>query len=341
MPSPLPCSLDCFFCGAELPPLDPDRLPDRERLAYDPELGRLWRVCGECTRWNIVPLEDRWEVLEYCERLVRDDGELLVGSDVLGLYWIGGGTTGGQLVRVGRPPRLHYADWRYSERLDEFPVRRRGGWIARLLQLPERSVTNLQGGAVAGGDAYHPGIPTAWVGAPFIEHAALLTGLFADVPLAERCPSCGGPFVLEPYRLGDTRLILSAHAPSLLATCGLCGDDGVVPLADARAPLRAAIAIVERDQRSSLLVQAAVKPVERCGGAAGFIERLARRDLDFGSMPARNRLALWFCLDEQVEAEALEAEWRRAEELESILDRELTDVPAFEEFRARIRAPNP
>src|SRR5512135_118698 len=96
----------CFFCGAELPPLDPDRLPDRERLAYDPDLGRLWRVCSGCTRWNVVPLEDRWEVLEECERQVRDEGRMLLASEHLALYRIAGQIANGQLVRVGRPPRL-------------------------------------------------------------------------------------------------------------------------------------------------------------------------------------------------------------------------------------------
>ncbi len=338
MAEPLPVAPDCFFCGAELPELDPERLPDRERLAYDPELGRLWRVCPDCTRWNVVPLEDRWEVLELCERLVREHGELLLSTARLALYWIGGHTAG-QLVRVGEPPRLEYADWRYSARLDDFPVRRRHrGWIARLLALPERPAANMEPRFGFQYEVPGTGFSSRWVGRPFIEHGGLLTGLFMDVPLAERCPSCGGPFVIEPQRFGDTRLLLARHAPAVAATCGLCGDEGNVPLQQARPTLRAAIAIVERGRREPEHVQAAVKPIDRCGGALPFLEQLARRELDVGSMHERDRLAFWLSLDEQAEGEALEAEWRRAEELGSIFDREVTDVKGFDEFRARVLA---
>jgi len=339
MASPLDAP-DCFFCGADLPLLDPDRLPDRERLAYDPKLGRLWRVCPQCTRWNVVPLEDRWEVLERCERTVRDEGKLLLATEHLALYLVSGRVARGQLVRVGEPPRTDLADWRYSVRLDEFPfLRRRRRWIERLLALPERPVGNLESDAAAAGDPYCRmgfAVPRQWIGAAFIEHGALLTAFFSAIPLAERCPSCGGPFAIEPRRFGDTRLLLTHGTPAVAATCGLCGDEGSVSLLVARPTLRAAIAIVERTQRESALVDAAVRPIDRCGGALPFVEQLARRALDLGSMHERDRLALWFCLDEQAEAEALESEWRRAEELESILDDELTEVPGFEEFRGRV-----
>ncbi len=340
MSTPLPPVPDCFFCGAELPKLDPERLPDRERLAYDPKQGRLWRVCPECTRWNVVPLEDRWEVLELCERLVREDGELLVSTEHLALYWIGGGSADGQLVRVGEPPRLDYADWRYSARLDEFPVeRRRRSWIERLLALPERPVAALE--PRGGPQAYQQpgsGVSLVWAGRAFIEHGALLTGFFLEIPLAERCPSCGGPFAIEPQTFGDTRLLLVQDAPAVAATCGLCGAEGSVPLRDARPTLRAAIAIVERGRRELEHVRAAVKPIDRCGGALRFVQQLAHRELDVGSMHERDRLALWFCLDEAAEGEALEAEWRRAEELESIFDRDVTEVKGFDDFRARVLA---
>ncbi len=336
MTEPIDVVPDCFFCGAELPELDPERLPDRERLAYDPKLGRLWRVCSECTRWNVVPLEDRWEVLEQCERLTADHGELLVATPHLALYWIGGVHVGGQLIRVGEPPRLDYADWRYSARLDEFPIQRRRGWIERLLALPERPVANL--GDRIGSQYQSPGerLPTLWVGRPFIEHGALLTGLFMDVPLAALCPSCGGPFAIEPQSFGDTRLLLAAGAPMVAATCGLCAREGSVPLGEARPTLRAAIAIVERGRRQPEQVQAAVRPIDGCGGAPAFVHQLARRALDVGSMHENERLALWLSLDEQAEAEALEAEWRRAEELESIFDQDVSEVKGFDEFRARV-----
>ena len=77
-------------------------------------------------------------------------------------------------------------------------------------------------------------------------------------------------------------------------------------------------------------------PIERLGGPAAFVDGLCRRDAQLGSMAGRDRLALWISLDEQAEAEALEAEWKRAEELACILDDELTDLPGFDAFRARV-----
>jgi hypothetical protein len=47
-------------------------------------------------------------------------------------------------------------------------------------------------------------------------------------------------------------------------------------------------------------------------------------------------VAVGISLDEQTEAEALEAEWRVAEELAGIVDDELTEVPGFDTFRARV-----
>ena len=38
----------------------------------DEERGRLWVVCRGCERWNLVPIEERWEAIEECARAFRD-----------------------------------------------------------------------------------------------------------------------------------------------------------------------------------------------------------------------------------------------------------------------------
>jgi hypothetical protein len=48
------------------------------------------------------------------------------------------------------------------------------------------------------------------------------------------------------------------------------------------------------------------------------------------------RGALLIALDERAEAEALEAEWREAEEMAAIIDGELSQVPGFDAFRKEI-----
>ncbi len=48
-----------------------EHFPVGRRLAFDAAKGRLWVVCHHCGRWNLSPLEERWEAIEECERLFR------------------------------------------------------------------------------------------------------------------------------------------------------------------------------------------------------------------------------------------------------------------------------
>ena len=41
------------------------------RLTFDAARGRLWVVCPQCARWNLTPIEERWEAIEECERSFR------------------------------------------------------------------------------------------------------------------------------------------------------------------------------------------------------------------------------------------------------------------------------
>jgi len=75
-------------------------------------------VCRACERWNLTPLEERWEAIEECERSFRDS-RLRVSTDNIGLARVRDGTT---LVRIGEPQRPEMAAWRYG---DQFHRRRR------------------------------------------------------------------------------------------------------------------------------------------------------------------------------------------------------------------------
>src|SRR5688500_1795019 len=60
----------CLFCHAPLGRNETlESFPVGRRLAYDAERGRLWVVCRRCERWNLTPLEERWEAIEAAERL--------------------------------------------------------------------------------------------------------------------------------------------------------------------------------------------------------------------------------------------------------------------------------
>ena len=52
----------CIFCSAGLGAnLALPRFPVGRTLAFDAAKGRLWVVCPKCARWNLTPLEERWE----------------------------------------------------------------------------------------------------------------------------------------------------------------------------------------------------------------------------------------------------------------------------------------
>src|SRR5512135_3051288 len=109
----------CLFCNKPLGHNESiESFPVGQRLAFDAARGRLWVICRGCERWNLSPLEERWEAIEQAERLFRDTRRR-VSTDNIGLAKLRDGTT---LVRIGEPLRPEFAAWRYG---DQFGRRRR------------------------------------------------------------------------------------------------------------------------------------------------------------------------------------------------------------------------
>lgn len=190
-----------------------------------------------------------------------------------------------------------------------------------------------------GGYDYHGSplpTPGTWLLSRFHEHAAALTRAFLTVPFTAACPSCGGVMPLDPRDFEALRLTRAAGEPAVAATCAACSDTGVVALSEARPALRLGLTVVTRRLRSADVVEAAAARIDRAGEAVRFVRAVAKHERTIGELRPHALLALLIALDEQAEAEALEREWREAEEIARIMDRELTDVPGFEEFRARV-----
>src|SRR5512132_836219 len=138
----------CLFCNGDLGSNEViEQFPVGRRLAFDAAKGRLWVVCRKCERWNLTPLEERWEAIEECERLFSST-RLRVSTDNIGLARIREGL---ELVRVGAPLRPEMAAWRYG---DQFGRRRRrhlimtGGGVAAAVGLV---VIGPATGIIAGG----------------------------------------------------------------------------------------------------------------------------------------------------------------------------------------------
>jgi hypothetical protein len=127
----------CLFCHTDLGANDTvAECPVGQRLAFDPKKGRLWVVCTHCGRWNLTPLEERWEPIERCEQLFRDTWQRYTVENV-GLARTKSRL---ELVRIGEALLPEIASWRYGARLQRWarasaPTRgvlQRGGrFIAR------------------------------------------------------------------------------------------------------------------------------------------------------------------------------------------------------------------
>jgi hypothetical protein len=100
----------CLFCTADLGANDALPFAVGRRFAFDEAKGRLWVICPTCARWNLTPLEERWEAIEEAERLYRATRRR-VATDHIGLADVGGAV---ELVRIGEPLRPEFAAWRYG-----------------------------------------------------------------------------------------------------------------------------------------------------------------------------------------------------------------------------------
>ncbi len=140
----------CLFCTRALGHNAVlEAFPVGRRLAYDAAKGRLWVVCTNCQRWNLTPLEARWEAIEQAERLFRGT-RLRASTGEVGLARVAAGDATVDLVRIGRPLRPELAAWRYGDR---FGVRRR------------RALVRGGTAAVAGGAAVAGAVATLSAGA--------------------------------------------------------------------------------------------------------------------------------------------------------------------------------
>mgnify|MGYP001251449044 CR=1 FL=1 len=121
----------CLFCSGQLGrnELIPT-LPVGQRLAFDPARGRLWVICRWCDRWNLVPIEERWEAIEECERLFRAT-RLRFSTANIGLGYVRAGLA---LVRIGPALKPEIAAWRYGGYLNQ--------WLPAVQSSPVRQLVD-------------------------------------------------------------------------------------------------------------------------------------------------------------------------------------------------------
>jgi hypothetical protein len=306
----------CIFCSAPLGSNESiERFPVGRSLAFDAEKGRLWAVCGQCARWNLAPLEERWEAIEEAARQFRDT-RTRVQSENIGLAKLRDGT---RLVRVGRALPGELAAWRYGRQLLRRYHERIGRVVISLL-----------------------------VGFPVWKAAGK-----QRVP-ASLSPT-GRPLVLPAGALIDTQLVSGDDGTLLLRVPLYDGSRGrsTAEFRDdaARSVLARAMPILNLDGASKVEVRQAVDALAAAPSAEDYIRDVAAHRSVLGGqrMPGSRKLtptglrALEMALHEEQERRAMDGElaalqamWRQAEEIAAIADA-LPEIPAPEP--PRIAAP--
>jgi hypothetical protein len=341
----------CLFCNSDLGRNKAiEQFPVGRRLAYDAAKGRLWVVCRRCERWNLSPLEERWEAIEECERLYSST-RLRVSTDNIGLARLREGL---ELVRIGQPQRPEFAAWRYG---DQFGRRRRRHLIyttAGIAVVAGVAIAGPVTGFIAGG---------SW---GLWQAANALRELYEArrVRLRLHLPGLDEPAVIRKRHLHDARLVSAsdvgtwqlhvAHertdesrfwwdslrtVTSPAADAGpreltvLSGDDALRVAGQLLPKLNAAGARAPQVQSAVRLIEEVGEPAQlfavqaERGRPGPRSRRTPTRGLVIGELPTEVRLALEMAAHEETERRALEGElalleeaWRDAEEVAAIAD---------------------
>jgi hypothetical protein len=326
----------CLFCESHLGSNEMvEAFPVGRRLAFDESRGRLWVVCRKCERWNLSPLEERWEAIEQCDRLFRDT-RLRVSTDNIGLAKLSEGL---ELVRIGNPLRPEFAAWRYG---DQFGRRRQ-----RAMMVGGAGAV----AAVAGAPLLVASVPflstlafTSWVVPWFsVPYQSAKDWVTADRVVAQ-VPVEGRTVAVRVKQLKESAIVVRRAGDEL--AIDLCHDGGTTQLQGPAAERVTGMLLAQSNVlgASRRDVQHALRRVDAVGDASSFFasaSKLSRRPggrvmaemrrVGAFNLTAVERLALEMALHEDAERRALEGElqqladaWKHAEEIASIVDRELS-----------------
>jgi hypothetical protein len=334
----------CIHCTSDLGRNEAfEAFPVGTRLAFDAAKGRLWVVCRRCDRWNLSPLEERWEAIEAMERRFRDS-RLRVSTDNVGLARVKEGV---DLIRIGVPQRPEMAAWRYG---DQFGRRRKRQLL--ITGAVVGSATAVLGGMVAVGvsvgsfagfyanggiwDALINGRQSVSIGKIALPDGELVNVQRKHARMSSLMRGAdGGPLQLRLESLTGTHLLVGDDAMKaaarLLPTVNRFGgsrvqvQDAVSLLDEVGDPLRVLTSVQQR-------VGAKVGDERWGAGTSAWFGRYERKVVKklpgaLHSLAPRDRLALEMALHEESERRAMDGElaalelaWAEAEQIAKIAD---------------------
>jgi hypothetical protein len=304
----------CAFCSGALGgDGGASNLGVGKRFAFDGWKSRAWVICQRCGRWNLTPFDTRLDAIEALERMAAQ-GRVAATTDQVALVRAGAY----DVVRVGKPPRIEMAGWRYGERLKARERERLKVMIPVTVAVVGATIAiNVAAGGSIGGFLWQ--IPNLSNQAYIWTVGRRKVGI--EPPI---CGHCGSIMVLRAKHVMNARLTHTAHEDlALLLRCTKCEFPGaLLEGADAETALRGGLTYVNlrKGRRIKRKAEEAAAYLERHGGPEELIGNAARREIAVSSLRGAEGLAMEMAVDEQAEVRDLEREWRRAEEIAEIAD---------------------
>jgi len=322
----------CAFCNAKLDgDGGPSGLGVGRRIAFDEWKSRLWVICGKCARWNLTPWDDRLERIEAVARTARAGRVTATTEQIALIRW-----EGYELVRVGKPPRVELASWRYGERLAQRARDRAKITVPlAIVAIGIGIVANVAAGGGLGVIVWnlHNVTEAFYVGIVGRRRVNLV-----EPP---SCARCGSLMELRAKHVQHARLVPETRADlAVLVSCPHCHEEGALLTGESAAQvLRQGLSYLNATRSGRRSAGEAARTVDQAGGADNLIRDVARRELTLRALRPGRRLALEMAVDEQMELLELERQWREAEELADIADGTLSTTAEVEEKMKRLRGP--
>ena len=293
------------------------------RFAFDGWKSRAWVICQRCGRWNLTPFDSRLESIAALERMAST-GRVAATTDQVALIRAGAY----DVVRVGKPPRIEIAGWRYGERLKARERERLKVVVPVAIAAVGATIAlNVAAGGSVGGILWQ--LPR--MGDSIYVWSVGRRKVNVEPPV---CGHCGAIMVLRARHVQDARFTRTVHQDiALILQCPTCEHPGaLLEGPDAEHALRSGLTYVnlKKGKRIKRKAEEAASYVERHGGPTELLADTARREITVATLRGAEGLAVEMAVDERAEVRDLEREWRRAEEIAEIADN-LTVPPTIEQ----------
>ncbi len=286
-------------------------------------------VCPRCSRWNLTPFDDRLERIDAVAR-AASQGRIAASTQQVALIrW-----ERYDLVRVGKPPRVELATWRYGERLRNRQRER----MKVVVPLTVAAIGLGIAANVAAGGGF--GV-VVWNVHRLADrfYVWLVGGRKVQLIEPPICAHCGTLMQLRARHVQYARIVPDRHAEmAVLLSCPKCRQEGTqLTGTDAIQVLRQGLTYMNLDKGGRRRAEDAAREVDQAGGADQLVRDIARRELPLRSLRAERGLALEMAVDERAEVEELERQWKEAEEIADIADGTLGTSTEIENELRRLK----